>query len=216
MAYFMRYKISCSIKVAQDEVLWVDINNEVRKFSVQNVWDSIRPRAIAVSWFRVVWFSQCMPRHAFLVWLLMGERLKTQDKLSRWELYNGVKLSCPLFNGGPDSRSHLFFECSYASQVWSRASGLTIMPMTNSWRIVCSWLSHSATRNSVNIVVAKLMFGAVVYFIWQERNNRIFKKSHETEVKLFDDIFGTVRLKLLSLKFKESSYVERMKRTWHL
>lgn len=34
----------------------------------------------------MVWFSQCIPRYAFLVWLFMRERLKTQVKLKMWKM----------------------------------------------------------------------------------------------------------------------------------
>ncbi|XP_071699771.1 uncharacterized protein [Rutidosis leptorrhynchoides] len=64
-----------------DDVFWKDLNGIVSEYSVYKVWETIRPRATCVPWFNVVWFKQCIPRHAFVVWLLMDTRLKTQDKL---------------------------------------------------------------------------------------------------------------------------------------
>ncbi|XP_071708757.1 uncharacterized protein [Rutidosis leptorrhynchoides] len=199
-----------------DDVLWLGIDGLVHNFSVQQVWEVIRPRSSSVVWFRVVWFSQCIPRHAFLVWLLMGERLKTQDKFKSWEIHNGMRLLCLLCNECPDSHDHLFFDCKFSSLVWSKEAAMTWLPQRTNWRHLCVVMSGSAARNTSNMVVAKLIFGASVYFIWQEHNNRIFKKSHRTEVKLFDDIFSTIRLKLLSIKFKNLANVERMKATWQI
>ncbi|XP_071715240.1 uncharacterized protein [Rutidosis leptorrhynchoides] len=198
-----------------DDITWLGLDNVPRKFSVNQVWDSIRPRSICVNWFRIVWYSQCVSKHAFLLWILMGERLKTQDKLKSWEIHN-VPLFCPLCKLRHDSHDHLFSECIYANKVWKKAVAFTCLPMVSNWKVVCNYLMPTAGRNTVNMVVAKLVFGAVVYAIWQERNNRLFKKFHHSKVKLFEDVFSTVRLKLMSIKFKNSAKVERMKTTWQL
>ncbi|XP_071714240.1 uncharacterized protein [Rutidosis leptorrhynchoides] len=146
----------------------------------------------------------------------MDERLKTQDKLKSWEIHNGMQLICPLCKFCSDTHDHLFFECMYSSQVWRKITALTWLPQLSNWRAVCNCLSTAASRNTSTSVVAKLVFGAAVYFIWQERNNRLFKNSHRSEVKLFDDIYNTVRLKLMSIRFKSSAKVERMKTTWQI
>ncbi|XP_071708577.1 uncharacterized protein [Rutidosis leptorrhynchoides] len=159
--------------------------------------------------------KKCVLRHAFLVWLLMGERLKTQDKLKSWEIHN-MLLICPLCKLCPDSHEHLFFECNYANIVWKKMAALTYLPAVSNWKAICCSMMAAAARNVSSMVVAKLVFGAVVYFIWQERNNRIFKKSHSSEVKLFEDIFSTVRLKLMSIKFKDSARVDMLKSTWQI
>ncbi|GKF79718.1 putative reverse transcriptase domain-containing protein [Tanacetum coccineum] len=44
-------------------------------------WEALRPRGVEVSWYRVVWFSHYIPRHAFHLWLVMRNSLKNQDKL---------------------------------------------------------------------------------------------------------------------------------------
>ncbi|XP_071699400.1 uncharacterized protein [Rutidosis leptorrhynchoides] len=212
----MKYPVFHSIGLptvsdTNDNLYWRHNNGDLLPCSAARVWESIRPSGISVSWFAVDWFSQCVPRHAFLLWLVMGERLKTQDRLKPWETHSSMLLLCPLCKACGDSHDHLFFGCSYALEVWSRARQFLDIPMPNCWKGVVHLLSPMASRNSVNIVVAKIMFAASIYFIWQERNNRIFKKSHRTEVKLFEDIYATVILKLLSINFKSSPKVVHMK-----
>ena len=69
---------------------------------------------------------------------------------------------------------------------------------------------------SARIVVAKLLFGASVCFKWQERNNRLFlKKSRQVE-QVFDIIFATTRIQMMTLKFKDSDYVDCLKTEWNL
>ncbi|XP_071728908.1 uncharacterized protein [Rutidosis leptorrhynchoides] len=76
-----------------DRLVWKSSDAD-RNAYVSYIWESIRPRAQVVSWFDVVWFNQCIPKHAFVMWLLMGERLKTQDRLKPWELRDNPTLIC--------------------------------------------------------------------------------------------------------------------------
>ncbi|GKE77247.1 reverse transcriptase domain, reverse transcriptase zinc-binding domain protein [Tanacetum coccineum] len=124
----------------EDKLWWKHIDGSTQNFTVANVWNSIRPRSNKVDWFDVVWFPQSIPRHSFLVWLLIGEHLKTQDKLKAWEVESSVNidnLKCTLCRRVQDSHSHahLFFECGFSLQVWSKAKALIHIPsVENSWR----------------------------------------------------------------------------------
>ncbi|GKA34484.1 reverse transcriptase domain-containing protein [Tanacetum coccineum] len=60
---------------------WQNRYGSFSDFSVRNVWETIRPRRDEVDWFRIVWFSHCVPRHAFHLWLVMRRSLKTKDNL---------------------------------------------------------------------------------------------------------------------------------------
>ncbi|GJX17161.1 retrovirus-related pol polyprotein from transposon TNT 1-94 [Tanacetum coccineum] len=78
------------------------------------VWSCIRPRGDKVSWFDVVWFSYCIPRHAVNLSLIMKQRMKIQDKLSSWDVSGSLMTSCPLCDLQPDSLEHIFFECTFS------------------------------------------------------------------------------------------------------
>ncbi|XP_071739070.1 uncharacterized protein [Rutidosis leptorrhynchoides] len=75
----------------RDRLVWKSYDGD-RNASISCIWESIRPHAQVVSWFDVVWFNQCIPKHAFVMWLLMGEWLKRQDRLKPWELRNNPTL----------------------------------------------------------------------------------------------------------------------------
>ncbi|GJZ23422.1 hypothetical protein Tco_0560881 [Tanacetum coccineum] len=71
-------------------------------------------------------------------------------------------------------------------------------------------IGPKAKRISSHIVIAKLVVAASAYFIWQERNWRLFKKSKRTVNQVIECIKSAVRLKLLSCSFKRSSEGVRM------
>ena len=100
-----------------DKLLWRRRDGSLTPFSVRDVWLSICPSELDTDWHHLVWFSQNIPRHAFILWVAMNRRLKTHDRLHFWEAY--PTFSCGFCHNGPDSHDHLFFECPYPNQVWN-------------------------------------------------------------------------------------------------
>nr|GEX13966.1 hypothetical protein [Tanacetum cinerariifolium] len=65
---------------------WRDLNGKMSNFDVSCAWEALRPRGVKVPWYRVVWYSHCIPRHAFHLWLIMRQSLKTQDRQRQWDV----------------------------------------------------------------------------------------------------------------------------------
>ncbi|GJY92691.1 putative RNA-directed DNA polymerase, eukaryota, reverse transcriptase zinc-binding domain protein, partial [Tanacetum coccineum] len=80
---------------------WRDQNGNVSMFSVAKSWDAIRPRGNQVVWSRIVWFSHNIPRHAFHLWLVMRNGLKTHDKMRQWDVGGDTNLNLLRANERP-------------------------------------------------------------------------------------------------------------------
>nr|GEX21517.1 hypothetical protein [Tanacetum cinerariifolium] len=91
--------------------LWV-----LEKFIVRNAYHDLQSRQENVSWKDLVWFSQNIPKHAFILWQAIKGNLTTQDKMRKLSTYD--MLVCPLCFNDIDSHSHLFFRCEYAKNFW--------------------------------------------------------------------------------------------------
>ncbi|XP_071742048.1 uncharacterized protein [Rutidosis leptorrhynchoides] len=200
-----------------DVIKWRDYYGRLQDFSVSVVWDTLRTRSIQVSWFNIVWYAQCIPLHSFLVWLLIGEHLKTHVRLKSWDISRSSNdpIVCPFCRVEPDSHDHLFFRCSYPTQVWSFVKqSMDVNLSSSDWRDCINALTLISVLRSAQNIVAKLLFAAAVYFIWQERNLRLFKKKSRSCGKLVSIIFSTVRLKLISIRWKDTTSVKVMKDAW--
>ncbi|XP_021998022.1 uncharacterized protein LOC110895063 [Helianthus annuus] len=53
-----------------DRIVWRD-GDHVSDISASCVWSSIRYAEPEIDWCSIVWFPQCIPRHAFFMWLIM-------------------------------------------------------------------------------------------------------------------------------------------------
>ncbi|GJR71446.1 hypothetical protein Tco_0083811 [Tanacetum coccineum] len=154
-----------------------------------------------------------IPRHAFLMWLVIKGKLNTQDKMVGWN----TSLICPLCESQPDSHTHLFFECSFSDQVWSRMKVLAgLSTASSSISDVVDQIVPISKRRQVRCIIAKLVIAACAYFIWQERNWRLFRLQKRTVAQVIECIKSSVRLKLLSCSFKMSKTAKDMLTLWQL
>nr|XP_043639238.1 uncharacterized protein LOC122610307 [Erigeron canadensis] len=95
-----------------DILLWKYRDGSLKDFSVRVVWDDLRQRSSSVDWFDLVWFSHRILKHAFHLWLVCNQKLKTQDRLRSWDVHASslVLQVCPFRETEPDSYKHLFFQ----------------------------------------------------------------------------------------------------------
>nr|GEW55871.1 hypothetical protein [Tanacetum cinerariifolium] len=133
------------------------------------------------------------------------EVMKTQDKVMQWGKQSG--LLCPLCNTTNDSHRHLFFMCDYSNEVWKNmAKKINLKNISYNWMDIVDELIVMKNENIWN-VVRRISFAAVVYFIWQERNQRIFRNEKRTVEKLHTAICNVVKLKLMNINVKDSKAV---------
>ncbi|KAJ0604634.1 putative RNA-directed DNA polymerase [Helianthus annuus] len=201
---------------AQDRIVWRSREGADMEYSTYVVWDDIRQMQDQAPWARIVWFPQAIPRHAFLMWLLVCKKLKTQDMMSRWgSNYN--LMCCSLCMSGPDSHEHIFFKCSFASQIWNGVRDKADMgSIEENWEDIFDYLLQHAESNRANHIIGKLVVGATAYFVWQERNNRLFSTKKRNATHLIEVILTTIRMKLHTMKFKRTSRVNQVLLEWKL
>ncbi|GJU59704.1 RNA-directed DNA polymerase, eukaryota, reverse transcriptase zinc-binding domain protein [Tanacetum coccineum] len=179
-----------------DELVCRSIKGKEGKFTVKHAYNDIRSQNDEVSWGRLVWFSQNIPKHAFVLWMAIQNKITTQDKVKRWGSFDMM--------------------CSYTREVWRNAMlKLNVRIGIGDWNMVINHMAGLYCGNSIASVIRRLGFAACVYLIWQERNLRIFrdeKRSSKELCEVFDD---TVRMRILSLKVKNTKFVLQVEKRWN-
>nr|GEX45971.1 hypothetical protein [Tanacetum cinerariifolium] len=87
-------------------------------------WKDLYVNGESVTWSFMVWYTQCIPKHAFVLWMAVQEKLLTQDRILKWKP-NEI-LECALCGKCNDSHEHLFFQCTYSAREWGK-----LQPMIN-------------------------------------------------------------------------------------
>ena len=88
------------------------------KYKAAEVWSVIRPRREKVVWHKLVWYHLTVPKHVFISWMAILDRLPTMDRLrTRGMEVGGV---CALCKQDMETRNHLLFSCSYSKEIWQK------------------------------------------------------------------------------------------------
>nr|GEY72597.1 hypothetical protein [Tanacetum cinerariifolium] len=72
-----------------------------------------------------------------------------------------------------------------------------------SWNDIVEEMAKMNTNNNIWSIIKGLVFGAVIYFIWHERNTRLFKQCQRDEVNLVQLIKDTIKLRMMSQRIQE-------------
>nr|GEX39078.1 hypothetical protein [Tanacetum cinerariifolium] len=188
-----------------DKLEWRTSSGVVKPFSVSSVWQSIRPRGSKVNWVHVVWSPNSTSRHAFNLWLIVKRKLKTQDILWSWDVAGSMSSCCSLCETTLDSHEHLFFEFPFSSQVWFHLRDLAGLPSTQpSIDLIMDAITPTANIRTSKSVISKLVLAAAAYFVWQERNDRLFKCLKRSSAQAIECVVLAVHLNLMSCRFKKS------------
>ncbi|PWA94751.1 RNA-directed DNA polymerase, eukaryota, Reverse transcriptase zinc-binding domain protein [Artemisia annua] len=63
---------------------------------------------------------------------------------------------------------------------------------------------------SVTSIISRLLLAATTYYLWMERNSRLFMRKKSTVAEVVQVIVSTVRLKMVTFKFKKITHRPRL------
>ncbi|CAN1266249.1 Receptor-like protein kinase HSL1 [Linum perenne] len=130
-----------------------------------------------------IW-SRCVPtKIQGFVWLCFLNRIMTIDNLKG----RGFQMPnrCSLCFGQEESVSHIFRLCPFSSRVWRKLSS----KLSCSGPFAAEVQDFISSWKGMNCVAPfelakKVIIHSFFWFIWLERNNRIFRDSLESEVQV--------------------------------
>ncbi|GJY00851.1 hypothetical protein Tco_0359003, partial [Tanacetum coccineum] len=104
------------------------------------------------------------------------------------------------------------------SNVWKdmRSDEQKVDWLPERWDQIVIEMKNLPLNKNIWSIVRRIVYNAAVYYIWQERNKRIFrneKRDKETIVKIVKE---NVMMKLLGLKVKESKTVKEVEEKWKI
>ncbi|XP_022014459.2 uncharacterized protein LOC110913951 [Helianthus annuus] len=157
------------------------------------------------------------PRSDKVVWRSSGGKELDYSASSVWEdiraAQNEVPWSSMVWFPQANVR-HSFFMWLL---VWNGVKDIAgLSSVANSWDIIYNHLVQFASSKKAVHVIGKLVVSAAGYFVWQERNSRLFTSKKRCVARLTEIILATVRMKLHTMRFKRTSQVERILQEWSL
>ncbi|XP_050229214.1 uncharacterized protein LOC126678354 [Mercurialis annua] len=160
----------------------------------------------------MLWSPGYVPKHSFIAWLAVQNKLRIKDKLKAWgSIDNDI---CGLCNVAVETIDHIFFECSVSLMVMQRVlQNCNINRNVLSWRREVAWFSRKTMGKSVLARVRRIAFVSSIYNIWRGRNRKIFEEVDVTGEEIFRWVRQDVLLKLLA-RNGESVALHQMQENW--
>ncbi|XP_020253930.1 uncharacterized protein LOC109830996 [Asparagus officinalis] len=88
------------------------------KVKLSALYEALSPVGNKVSWYKTYWEDLNVPKHSFIHWLVVQNKLLTQDRLMKRGII--TVNACSMCAGAClESRDHLFFECIFSCNVWN-------------------------------------------------------------------------------------------------
>ncbi|KAL2472026.1 Uncharacterized protein Adt_40162 [Abeliophyllum distichum] len=80
-----------------------------------DAYDFFRDKGTKRLWANEVWKSFVSPKHYFILWLTVKDKLLAKDKI----LFLDINSMCSFCINEDETSSHLFFACSFCKDVWN-------------------------------------------------------------------------------------------------
>lgn len=85
------------------------------QYSICKAYEQLMDDIPEVTWAPGIWNSMSLPKHRFIAWLGIHNKLKSKDKLLQFGVC--VANLCYLCGDEVETHRHLFFECEFSKQL---------------------------------------------------------------------------------------------------
>ncbi|KAK1431843.1 hypothetical protein QVD17_08566 [Tagetes erecta] len=101
--------------------------------------------------------------------------------------------------------------------VWKEVRMFTDLDhIEGNWENIVLFLLSRGKWNSSNTIIDRLVIGATSYYVWQERNARLFTSTKRSPKQISALILDNVRMKLVSLRKKKVFANWKTRKGWDL
>lgn len=197
----------------RDWISWV--HEPHGQFSTRSAILMLSPLRAQVEWAEVPWFPKAIPKCSFILWLAIRERLALRDR--PWIADRDGTDRCVLCSSERETHDHLFFKCSFSSQVLEVARReVKFRWPSRDWKSGIAWMSRKWHGKQIWAIVYRLLLSVLVYDIWMERNRRRFRDESRSADHVARVVIDTVRNKLYVSFLPDSLQAAAIRRTWRI
>ncbi|KAL0290881.1 UNVERIFIED_CONTAM: hypothetical protein Sradi_7041100 [Sesamum radiatum] len=183
-------------------------------FSSQSVFSFLQPASPPVLWHQLLGGKFKIPRHDFILWLAVLERLSTMDRL--WASRSDA--GCMLCGGQIlETHEHLFFECSFSKRCLDLLKHrVRFQWLRCGWHRDVIWASGRWRGKHLLNQAFRAVLASIVYYIWRERNNRRFSATASSAEAVVSRAVEEVRCRIISANCKPSLQLFVLYRIWKI
>ncbi|XP_074297001.1 uncharacterized protein LOC141627671 [Silene latifolia] len=159
-------------------IWWQD---EDGNYTIAKGYKWLRGDQPEVSWHSWIWNCISLPKHRFIAWLAIRQRLLTKNKLCM--MIGCSEDWCDLCGTAKEDHAHLFFQCPYSHMCIQLISDWceVLLPTAN---LVDWWSNQSFGSQEKKDIVAAIVVAAMYQIWWMRNHCRLEKKIFRPEYVL--------------------------------
>ncbi|KAK1406353.1 hypothetical protein QVD17_41647 [Tagetes erecta] len=101
-------------------------------------------------------------------------------------------------------------------EIYRAGSFIDMDQIGGKWEDIIRWVTPRIRVNSARSIIERLVISALAYYIWQERNARIFKNELRSPKQLSEVVLSMVRMRIFSIQFKDTRSISWLMERWKI
>eukprot|EP00253_Pinus_taeda_P002612 PITA_02612 len=159
----------------------------------------------AMDW-RIIWEGKWWPKITIFAWLVSKGRILTWDKIQKRGYYGPSR--CSLCSREEENQEHILNKCLYAGNLSEKIRSLfgkTMRDPSSIQNTIMQW-GKGQFHSKVIRRIWNLSVGFVIWFLWKERNRRIFRgQSYQLE-RVWEEMCKSIKETVLSETWQEEDW----------
>ncbi|KAM6577364.1 hypothetical protein CsatB_029201 [Cannabis sativa] len=145
------------------------------------------------------------PTYCFLLWLAVQDRLKTRQRLVRFQIATDAK--CILCNESDETTEHLYFCCKYSKECLEQVKAwLGWGATTKSLQEIIRWLNR-AKKSKFRKAVYAAATAALVYHIWRTKNCILWQGNNTQMQQMIQEVKWQVKTRITCVMPKKVAQI---------
>lgn len=169
------------------------------RFTIDSAQKVFRDSKPIKSMHHLLRFSNHISRYFFIPWLTFFGWLHTMYRRHAYQIITSS--ACILCGLDVETYDYLFFQCLFSAAVWGVTMSRTLMDQLGmACRPLIQWAyTHFQKKKDFTLLLARLVLLATIYFIWYERNNRVFHHTYQPHHDVSKEIYKLIQSRLIEL-----------------
>ncbi|KAL2231023.1 UNVERIFIED_CONTAM: Transposon TX1 uncharacterized protein [Sesamum indicum] len=181
--------------------------------TAQALYRLICPPGPKVGWTSLLSGVLKIPRHCYILWMAIQEKLPTIDK--PWLTHIGGCILCD--EEAIETHNHLFFRCRFSRRCLKAIREIIRFAWPNrTWAMDVEWVVRKWREKHIINAAYRALLGSFVYHLWRERNSRRFQHIEHPPNVLASLIIDDVRQRILSINLSSSISTCALYRLWRI
>uniref|UniRef100_A0A803PQL5 Reverse transcriptase domain-containing protein n=1 Tax=Cannabis sativa TaxID=3483 RepID=A0A803PQL5_CANSA len=171
------------------------------QYTIADGYKMLQQQEQICHWSKEAWGRLNVPKHSFMLWIAMLDRLKTKERLQRFQLVNDDE--CVLCRTTTETSQHLFFSCNFSHQGLQQVKRwLGWNMVTSSLKNIIRWIERAKIGKFKKEVFSTAIPG-LVYMIWKSRNEKIWNDKTVPVDTIVQQLQIAVKNRITSVKPKK-------------